>query len=73
MDVKMPVLDGLEATRRLKADPQTSDIPVLIFTARALPSDRASAFAAGADAYLAMPCSPLAVVDEVERLTSQRA
>ena len=68
MDVTMPLMDGLEATRRLKADPETAGIPVLILTAHAYASDREDAMRAGADAYLAKPCPPRSVVQEVERL-----
>ncbi|HEX6369918.1 MAG TPA: response regulator [Longimicrobium sp.] len=68
MDVTMPVMNGLEATRRLKADPETAGIPVLILTAHAYPSDRADAVSAGADAYLSKPCAPKALLAEVERL-----
>jgi two-component system cell cycle response regulator DivK len=68
MDVTMPLMDGLEATRVLKASPGTCDIPVLILTAHAYAADRDEALLAGADAYLAKPCSPRDVVAEVERL-----
>ncbi|MBW3572729.1 MAG: response regulator [Gemmatimonadetes bacterium] len=68
MDVTMPLMDGLEATRRLKADRGTAGIPVLILTAHAYDSDREDAMRAGADAYLAKPCPPRTVVQEVERL-----
>jgi CheY-like chemotaxis protein len=56
MDVAMPKMDGLEATRRLKHDPQTADVPVVILSAFASPQDRKRAFDAGADEFLAKPC-----------------
>lgn len=68
MDVTLPLMDGLEATRRLKAELATSTIPVLILTAHAYDSDREDAMRAGADAYLAKPCPPRIVVEEIERL-----
>ena len=68
MDVTMPVMDGLEAIRRLKADVATRLIPVLVLTAHALASDREEAAQAGADAYLDKPCAPRTVLAEVERL-----
>lgn len=51
MDVRMPVLGGTEATRILKADPETSGIPIIIITTGARDVDRAAAFAAGCDDY----------------------
>jgi two-component system cell cycle response regulator DivK len=70
MDVTMPLMDGLEATRRLKADAATAAIPVLILTAHAYASDREDALRAGADAYLAKPCPPRSVVEAIERLVA---
>ena len=55
MDVKMPGMDGLEATRRLKADPRTRDIPVISLTAFASPSDAKACSDAGAADYVTKP------------------
>jgi CheY-like chemotaxis protein len=55
MDVLMPGTDGLELTRRLKADPATRGIPVIAFTALALKEDAARIAAAGCDGYLTKP------------------
>jgi CheY-like chemotaxis protein len=55
MDIKMPQVDGLEATRRLKANPATAHIPVIALTAHAMTEDRALALAAGADEYESKP------------------
>ena len=58
MDVQLPKMSGLDATRALKADPRTSDIPIIVITSFALSGDREKAAAAGADNYLAKPYSP---------------
>jgi CheY-like chemotaxis protein len=55
MDISLPVMDGWEATRRLKADPRTAAIPILVLTAHALSTDRDKCFAAGADDYDTKP------------------
>ena len=55
MDVKMPGLDGLEATRRLKVDPRTKDIPVIMLTAFASATDVETCMAAGASDYFSKP------------------
>ena len=58
MDVQLPKMSGLEATRLLKADARTAGIPVIVITSFALSGDREKAAAAGADSYLAKPYSP---------------
>lgn len=55
MDLKMPGVDGFEATRRLKADPTTAHLPVIALTAHALQEDRDRALAAGAIDYESKP------------------
>ncbi len=67
MDISIPKIDGWEATRRLKADQATRDIPILALTAHALEEDRERAIAAGCDGYLAKPVEPRRVVEEVQR------
>ena len=55
MDVQMPRVDGIEATRRLKADPATAAIPVIAFTAFAMAGDEARFLAAGCDGFISKP------------------
>ena len=68
MDISIPVLDGWEATRILKADGSTERIPVVALTAHALAQDRALAEEIGFDAYLAKPVEPNHVLQEVNRV-----
>jgi two-component system, cell cycle response regulator DivK len=67
MDVQMPVLDGHEATRRIKAQPALSGIPIIVITSYALSGDDAKAKAAGADAYVAKPFSPRALLATIRQ------
>jgi CheY-like chemotaxis protein len=55
MDLNLPDIDGWEVTRRLKADPQTADIPVIALTAHAMSGDRDRALAAGCDEFDTKP------------------
>jgi len=65
MDVQLPLLDGYEATRRIKADPVLKRIPIIVVTSYALGGDEAEARAAGCDAYMAKPFSPKALLAKV--------
>ena len=65
MDVRLPILNGWAATERLKRDPRTAGIPIIIFTAHALEEDRLESASSGADSYLAKPCEPLRILAEV--------
>ncbi|QIG51291.1 response regulator [Nordella sp. HKS 07] len=65
MDIQLPVLDGYETTRRLKADPSLRAIPVIAVTSYALSDDERKARAAGCDAYIAKPFSPRLLLAKV--------
>ena len=68
MDLAMPEMDGWEATRRIKSDPKTRSIPLIVVTARALPGDRERALEAGCDVYITKPINLVELVQVVNRV-----
>lgn len=68
MDISLPVLDGWEATRRLKADPATRGIPVIALTAYAEPEDRAQATAAGCSDFDTKPIDLDRLIPKIQAL-----
>ena len=68
MDLSLPVMDGWEATRRLKADDRTRKIPVVALTGHALAGHSKGARDAGCDSFLAKPCLPDQLVAEIKRM-----
>jgi CheY-like chemotaxis protein len=72
MDLEMPGVDGWEATRRLKADPKTRDIPIVALSAQALPGYREKALAAGCDEFDTKPVEFERLVATLRRLLADR-
>jgi CheY-like chemotaxis protein len=68
MDLRMPGMDGWEATRRLKRDPKTSHIPVVALTAHALTPEISTARQAGCDAVIAKPCDISVLADALIKM-----
>ncbi len=58
LDIMMPEMDGYEVARRLRSDPATSEIPIIMFTAKTQVDDKVMGFEAGADDYLTKPTQP---------------
>ena len=65
MDIQLPELDGYEATRRIKANPALSAIPIIVVTSYALSGDEDKAREAGCNAYVAKPYSPRALLAKI--------
>ena len=73
MDVSLPVMDGWEATRRLKADRRTANIPVVALTGHALAGMSEGARQVGCDAFVTKPCLPDALVTEIRKVLDRRS
>ena len=67
MDIQLPILDGYEATRRIKADPALSSIPIIAVTSYALSGDEAKARAAGCDDFVPKPYSPRQLLAKIRQ------
>ena len=65
MDIQLPVMDGYETTRRIRADPGSKAIPIIAVTSYALAGDEAKALAAGCNAYITKPYSPRVLLAKV--------
>ena len=73
MDLSLPVLDGWEATRRLKAAPETCDIPVIALSAHAMAGDREKALRSGCDDYDTKPVDFARLRGKIESLLASRS
>lgn len=71
MDIQMPDMDGLEATRILKSDPDTGDIPVIALTALAMKGDEERIRSAGCDGYISKPISHKEFLDELKTVAKK--
>jgi two-component system cell cycle response regulator DivK len=65
MDIQLPVMDGYEATRQIRANPDMKAVPIIAVTSYALAGDEAKAEAAGCNAYVSKPFSPRALLAKV--------
>ena len=72
-DIMMPKVSGLELVVALKSDPSTSDIPIILLSAKAQNADVRTGLDAGADDYVTKPFEPLDLVDRVNKLLDARS
>jgi len=72
MDIQMPAMDGLEATRRLKRNPRFASTPVIALTALTMPGDRERCLAAGANEYMSKPVSLKKLIMTIRALSTQK-
>jgi two-component system, cell cycle response regulator DivK len=68
MDLSLPVMDGWEATRRLRRDPRTKRIPIVVLTGHALPEYARTAREAGCDLVITKPCLPDQLLEAIRRI-----
>ena len=71
MDIQLPKISGLEATRQLRGDPRTSAVPIIVITSFALSGDEQKARDAGATAYLAKPYSPRELLAKIREIVPE--
>ncbi|MGK7901272.1 MAG: response regulator [Hormoscilla sp.] len=71
MDIQMPEIDGLEAIRQIRSQPQLADIPIIALTALAMASDRAKCLEAGANEYMAKPLQLKQLANQIQQLTKR--
>jgi two-component system, cell cycle response regulator DivK len=66
MDIQLPVMDGYEATRRIRSNPELKSVPIIAVTSYALAGDEAKALVVGCNAYVSKPYSPRALLAKVK-------
>lgn len=73
LDVMMPLMNGYEVCQHIKGDPTTSDVYVIMLTAKGQESDRVKGLAVGADEYMTKPFSPSKIIQRVKDVMAERA
>ena len=73
LDLMLPGIDGFEICHRLRTEPQTARLPILVFSGKTGKADRDTALKVGANAYLVKPASPSEVIKQVESLLARKA
>jgi len=73
LDIMMPDLDGFEVTQRLKKDPATKDIYIILITAKGQEEDRKRGFESGADDYITKPFSPTGLIKMIDGIFKERS
>jgi len=71
LDIMMPDMDGYEVCRHIRADPATADLPIIMFTAKSMVSDKVAGFQAGADDYLTKPVHPDELASRIEAILAR--
>jgi DNA-binding response OmpR family regulator len=73
LDVMLPGMDGFEICHRLRAEPDTAKLPILMFSAKAQEIDKSTGMKVGADDYLTKPSAPAEIVSRVENLLAKKS
>lgn len=71
LDIMMPDMNGFEVARRIRANPQTADIPVIMLTARIDAASRRTGMEIGVDAYITKPLSPKQLIERIQNLLGE--
>ena len=72
LDVMLPGMDGFEICHRLRSEPKTAEVPILMFSAKSQDIDKTTGLLVGADAYLTKPAPPSSIVESVQKLINTR-
>jgi len=72
LDIMLPGIDGFEICHRLRAEPQTAQLPILMLSAKAQEIDKATGLKVGADDYITKPADPSEIVSRVETLLARK-